>query len=406
MNKMNERIDRIEKDHLTLLKMVKESLLSNKDNFNDGVKDVVDVLNAADLDAKTYKAVVEAQELITDLTQQIVNATSPEDIANIRKKLNYYINKIKNVLKKRNVDENIIETYLEKTTTFRKDIARYIRVLKRESNISSINAAYKNLDNLSEEELKDLKKSVRRELSYNNRNLNPKPKKTVVKPAVSEEVIPATLNSENPIVLPVEVVKEGVITPDFYIQTQEELTRPAMFPDLFFKESDAPESHALMVFPSESFKPSASRPIRAISEINFDEVDEQFASSAATFSNQYNIAPTLDYSAKTPGRNFVNFFRNIPLYMHNKKVLKLIERDSSIYYRGSDLISFREYVRQRNSISQGLRCIFSRSYLFTEEAYALNHHRKCAEWLFNYCKENSLELPLQFFDSREPRKAI
>ena len=114
MNKMNERIDRIEKDHLTLLKMVKESLLSNKDNFNDGVKDIVDVLNAADLDAKTYKAVVEAQELITDLTQQIVNATSPEDIANIRKKLNYYINKIKNVLKKRNVDENIIETYLEK----------------------------------------------------------------------------------------------------------------------------------------------------------------------------------------------------------------------------------------------------------------------------------------------------
>ncbi len=380
MKKINKRIDKIQQDHLALLKMVKESLSQNKDNFSNSVKDVIEVLNASELDVKTYKAIVQAQELITDLTQQIVNATDPEEIFNLRKKLNYYINKIKSILKKRNIEESVIDTYLEKTTTFRKDIARYIRVLKRESNIAAINNSYANLDNLSAEELKELKKSISREISYNTRNLNPKARKPRVRKT------PVIQEATNP-----------VATAEYQPVDETEVLIPEII-DPVIKET---ESHALMVIPTEVFQPRTSRSLRTIAETEFAEVDEQFANTAATFSSQYHLAPTYDYSIKTPGQNIINFFRNIPRYMHNKKILKRIENDSEIYYRGSDLISFREYVRQRNSISQGLRCIFSRSYLFTEEATTLNHHQECAQWLFNYCKANNLELPLQFFASRK-----
>ena len=385
MKKINKRIDKIQQDHLALLKMVKESLSQNNNNFNDGVKDVVEVLNASDLDVKTYKAIVQAQELITDLTQQIVNATDHEDIINLRKKLNYYINKIKSILKKRNIEESVIDTYLEKTTTFRKDIARYIRILKRESNIAAINNSYANLDNLSEEELKELKKLIEREISYHTRNLNPTARKPRIK---KDPVIPEVTN-------PVSLIKyQAGDAPEM------------LFPEVIDQDTEEAKNCALIVVHTDVSEPLVSRHPRTISEINFDEVSEQFAKTAASFSKQYCLAPTYDYTLNSHGQNIINFFRNIPRYMHNKKILKSIENDTEIYYRGSDIISFREYVRQRNSISQGLRCIFSRSYLFTEEATTLNHHQKCSEWLFNYCKENNLELPLQFFSPRKTRKAF
>ena len=383
MKKINKRIDKMNQAHLALLKMVKESLSSNRNNFNESVVDVVQILNASELDAKQYKAVIEAQELITDLTQEIVNATSSEDIINLRKKLNYYINKIKNILKNRNVEESVIDTYLEKTTTFRKDIARYLR----ESNINAINESYNNLANLSAEELKELKKSIRREISYNTRNLNPQPKKRTIK---------------KPTVTP----KEEVITP---IETiNEELLGEVVFPDIEIlpPEDKSNESIGLIPLPSIFSRPSVYTSMQTISEIDFADVDEKFTQSAATFSRQYQIVPTYDYEEQKPAHNMVRFFHNLPRYIHNKKALKLIERDSAIYYRGSDLISFREYVRQRNSISQALRCIFSRSYLFTEEATYLNHHQQCSQWLFNYCKNHSLELPMQYFEKRTPSKAF
>ncbi len=384
MKKINKNIDKIQQDHLALLKMVKESLLQNKNNFNTGVKDVIEILKASELDVKKYEAVVQAQELIKDLTQQIVNATNLEDITNLRKKLNYYINKIKNILKKRGIEESVIDTYLEKTTFFRKDIARYIRVLKRENNLSFINNSYANLDNLSEEELQELKKLIRREQNYHTRNIKNSDQRPVVKKG---SVIPKE--------------KTKVPFTENLIADESKLLLPAFNPEV-----EETESHDLTVVPPEVFQLLDNHQIKTISEIEFDDVNEQFTKCAAKFSRQYHIAPTYDYSLRRPSRNIIRFFRNIPRYIYNKKVLKLIENDSNIYYGGNDLISFREYVRQRNSISQGLRCIFSRSYLFTEEAAILNRHRKCSEWLFNFCKENNLEIPSRFFKSEESKKTF
>lgn len=362
MNKLEDRIAKIKKEHITLLKMVKDSLSQSKDNFNEEVVKAIQVLNADEEDVKKYEALTKAQALIVNLTEQIVNSTSPEEIANLRKKLNYYINKIKTILKNRNIEESQIETYISKTTSFRKDISKYIRVLKRENNISFITNSSANYDNLSIDEQKELQKVIRRENSYNNRSLNPKEKKNKGTEAASRTLALVPLSPVSP---------ENVIEESF-----------SLTPSFEDDETNVTVSH------------------KSISELEFSEVGRQFAHSAAILSSQYHLAPTLDYHRNAPLRNLVNFFRNIPGYIYNKKALKAMIKDSNIYYRGSDIISFIEYVRQRNSISQGLKCIFSRSYLYTKEADCLNHHNQCAQWLFDYCKEQSLEVPFHYFDPK------
>ena len=230
------------------------------------------------------------------------------------------------------------------------------------NNISFITNSSANYDNLSIDEQKELQKVIRRENSYNNRSLNPKEKKNKGTEAASRTLALVPLSPEIP---------ENVIEESF-----------SLTPSFENDETNVTVSH------------------KSISELEFSEVGRQFAHSAAVLSSQYHLAPTHDYHRNAPLRNLVSFFRNIPGYIYNKKALKAMIKDSNIYYRGSDIISFIEYVRQRNSISQGLKCIFSRSYLYTKEADCLNHHNQCAQWLFDYCKEQSLEVPFHYFDPK------
>jgi hypothetical protein len=58
---------------------------------------------------------LKVQELITSLIEDIINAKDETEINKIRKRLNYYINKIKKELKKREISEKDIEDYIEKS---------------------------------------------------------------------------------------------------------------------------------------------------------------------------------------------------------------------------------------------------------------------------------------------------
>ena len=171
MNKDGLRIEKIKSDHAELLKKVRESIITNHENLKGNIEEVVTVLDFDEKSIKKQEATIKAQELVTTLTKEILDAKTKEEIIEIRKRLNYYINKIKTEIKRRELDESYLNAYQEKVTYLRKDIAKYIRFLKREENISEIDHLYSNYDNLNKEEMTDLKKALKREINYNRRNL-------------------------------------------------------------------------------------------------------------------------------------------------------------------------------------------------------------------------------------------
>lgn len=397
MNKVDTRIEKIKSDHANLLKMVRESILKNRYNFDYEIDEVIGVLDFDEKSINKFEAMVNAQELIVSLVQQILDAKNVEDVLNIRKKLNYYINKIKSELKKRNVKQTIIDKYQEKSNFLRKDIAKYIRFLKRENNIADIEKLYSNYDNLTKEEMETLKKALKREVNYNTRNINPPKKKEIKKEVVDVKIKKKENDQEE---------KDNVIQNlnEFFRKYESTKKRPDPS-ELVFEFSKYKTNQDQSDLKDEDFEFSSqferettylhdNEKIRDISEVNFDDVDDYLEKKVSAFSSMYNIAKTYDYQSKGMGKNTINFFRNIPNYIHNKKALKAMYRDYNIFYGGNDLASYIEYIKRRNSIRQGLKCIFKRSYLYSQEAKYLNCHDNCSWWLFNYCKNNSMNLPV------------
>ena len=165
MNRDGIRIAKIKNDHAELLKRVRNSIVENDSILTESIKEVINVLDFDEKCIKKQEAMNSAQELIADLTKEIIEAKTKEEVFEIRKKLNYNINKIKAEIKKRNVDEKYLNDYQVKITYLRKDIASYIRFLKREDNIVEIDKLYSNYNNLTKEEMTTLKKALKREVN-------------------------------------------------------------------------------------------------------------------------------------------------------------------------------------------------------------------------------------------------
>ena len=326
MKKIENRIEKIKEDHIFLLKTVRDNITSNKNSF---VKEANDVINALEIDEKNikkYEALIKAQELIASLTEEIVNAKTPSEVLNIRKKLNYYINKIKTELKNRNMDEDKIEKYQEKNQSLKKEIAKYIRFLKREDNIKEIERLYSNYESLSNEEIDTLKKSLNKERNYNTRNM--KPPKKVEKNSVKEK---------NKLSYSVSNM-DSMDVDDIQINDDK----------------------------------------------NNNLINYYFKEKIALWNKQYKLVDTYDYNESRIS-NLIIFFRNIPKNIHNKRAIKLMKHDYNRYYRGYDFASFIEYQTKRNSIKNGLQCIFNKTLLYTDESNCLSNHDECYKWLIEYC---------------------
>ena len=142
MNKMERndlRIEKIINERKNLLDLVKANIIKDQNEYlRDDIVNIVTVLVKDEEHVKSYKAVIKAQALIEDLTKQIVEAKTVEEIAKIRNKLNYYINKIKKEAISRGISEEDCNKYYEHASILRKDIAKYIRFLKKEQRIEEL----------------------------------------------------------------------------------------------------------------------------------------------------------------------------------------------------------------------------------------------------------------------------
>ena len=170
MNNMDEKITKIDHDHNELITQAKNSLLDNNKTFINDINEVGNTLKLDDTD-KRYNTLLQVKELINNLTKEILETKNEEEIIKLRKKLNYYIGKVRKELEKRNITQNDYQKYIDSTNNFRKEVSRYLRYEKRNSNILKLNDDYEKIDTLSKDELKDFKRRVNLENNYNKRNL-------------------------------------------------------------------------------------------------------------------------------------------------------------------------------------------------------------------------------------------
>ena len=164
--KNQSRIDIIKEERIELLMEVRESIKEQNENVLNNANEIISLLEYDDMNIKKYQSLKEAQELINSLTIEIANSNSKEDIEKLRKKLNYYINKIKNEAKKRNIDYN---NYYEKVSTIRKDISKYIRFLKKQDQINELEMINNNYELLTDEDKEKLQRQLLTARNYNTR---------------------------------------------------------------------------------------------------------------------------------------------------------------------------------------------------------------------------------------------
>ena len=336
------RIDVIKQERKEMLEEVRESVQCENKNVFDNIEDILEVIKSDEQSVKKYEALKSAQELICKLTEEIVNATSKEEIDNIRKKLNYYINKIKKEALKRNID------YIkcnESITNMRKDISKYIRLLKKQNEIDEIKLINNNYELLTEDDKKKLARQISNSRNYNKRMIREK---------------------SNPVCDKVEIEESNIPIEDKSLEETK-------------KNSGLDES---TIVPKR----------QSILRLPRYESDDEFISQRVNdFNSRYKLKETHEYS-NSVGKNIFNFIRNLPIYAANKKAVKKIVFDYSIFYRGDDLGIYLEYVKRNNSIAEGIKGIFGKSSLYTKENIHLDNHDRCVQWIMDVIKNNNIKL--------------
>ena len=105
----SEKIEKINNERILMLNIIKENINKNNISLSNNLNNIISTLNEDEKNTKKYKSILKAKQLIFELTEQIIIATSIEEITNLRKKINYYINKIKKELASREINEEVFD---------------------------------------------------------------------------------------------------------------------------------------------------------------------------------------------------------------------------------------------------------------------------------------------------------
>ena len=376
MNKKDNnqtRIFKIKEERYELLKEVRDNINSGNEKVIENANNLIKILNYDEKNIKKYQALKEAQSLIESLTKDIVNAKTKEEIESLRKRLNYYINKIKNEAKKRNIDYS---NYYEHVTSIRKNISKYIRFIKKYDSIEVIEKTNNNYDELDEQARKILSRQISNARDYNTRILREKKSNSVL--------VDNILHNENIDIIEKDKEQKELTLDD--IKKKKDRTRNAVITlDEINKRSAKSKRNSEI----EDFRRNnryVFQPTLTYSS------DEDFISSKVTeFNNRYSLNEPLHYDS-TIGKNMLNFVKNLSIYNANKKILKRILFDYSCFHHSRDLGIYAEYVKNDNSIVEGLRRVFNKSSLYSKEIEYLDNHDRCVNWILYYVRNNDIQL--------------
>ena len=350
MNNYEEKINNIKETEKYLLEMARNKILSQNKIMNLNIQDLICMLNYDDSTVKKYEATLKAQMLIEQFTLDIANATDVEEIKAIRNRLNYYINKIKSEVKEKNIPEEEYNKYYENATILRKNIATYIRFLKREDNIKEIDRL-NNKDNRTVEEEDSLKKHIRLERNYGKKYTNP----TVEKKVVKKEEKKNSIDMDKLI----KSFNEGLA------KKNEETIKPVFSFNLQSAIKNKPAT--------VSFK-------------QYENVDEYLEHRLISFECRYSLKKTNPYDGGII-HNTAALIKNVPRIIHNKEEIKRMKNDSCFHDRSFEFSGYINYAIHQNSVKENIKRIFSTSELKKKEERALNTHKRIIEWIKDYCDD-------------------
>ena len=409
-----EKLEKIKRERQNLLSLIRNDIKAKEMAYETEMDHIMFLLKMDEEATKEYETIQKAKQMIAELTEKVSIATTKEEVIEIRKSLNYYINKIKGILKKRGLDKDSKEllSYQEKAQDIRKNIAKYIRFLKRESNILEIERLQLKAKELSQEEYKEYLKLLKNELQYIRRGIKEREKMphgslVVVEKKEKKEEEKAS-SKENPTTLSRKDILEE-IGEKFEVIQQEKAAREedikniekSRFPfgrverELLSTEEMGTRLAEAMKekFGEKKQQEEARRkpltlPKSEKSKKPMITFEEYLKDQTIYYNEKYPLASTLSYEGSFPKR-LLAFFRNLPRYHHNKKVLHDIERDFHMFYSGLDLEGFMQYTRKRNSILTGLDMLFRGHSLEERERKCLNMHEYCFDWIKDYYIHNS-----------------
>ena len=378
-----EKVRAIKEERVEMLKRVLNALKQNKESVSNNIDSVLKIVEFDEKNVRKYESIVKAKQIIEELTMQIIDSNSHADIAKLRNRLNYYINKIKKELQNRNVSDTMIDSYTNNMTDLRGDIAKYIRYLKRNEKLIELEYLSDNYDDLTKEQKDEFKKTLKNEKAFDKRFLQNTP--VVINNPVND--VEATKTG---LVLNIPSKEEVEINDSLYISTVPETS---LNDKLVFSPSTIGKT-IIDVDVVKEENNSVVAPLTYNVDNNYQSNSEDeftfYKKRSNIYNSKYNMIDIYKYN-KSLKENVVKFFKNIPKYFVNKKRIKKMELDYNRYYRGEDLEGYIEYSRRRNSILQGLKSIFNKTYLFSGEGKYLNNHELCADWLTSFFSPETYE---------------
>lgn len=397
-----EKLEKIKNDHRLLLEMARSSIAENANILGEQIHDIFSVIEYDEKQSKKYAALLNAKCTIENIVESIVNATTYEEIVKLREKLNYYINKIKKEMVSRNLSDEMIASYQKQTSYLKKDIAKSIRILKRENNIDTIEGLIMLSDVIiPDDDDETLKKMIKNEMKFNNYYL--KPKKLVIPNendtkhfdedmTISQQPVEKKSSKADDIAGKLKFDFTDLESPQGSSKVITELNdfSNGFKPLLTEAENPNKKSNNDGVEKNDDLS-DLLKPRLALDTFKYSDETEYLQEMVKRYTRQYCIRDLRKYG-HSKGNNVLNFIGNLPTYIYNKQAVREMEYDSSIFYSGSDFVSFIEYTRRRNSISNALKSVFNKSYLISFEGNCLNNHERCVRWMQAYCKENGLEV--------------
>ena len=379
MNNYEEKITNIKETEKYILELARNAITTQNKILNLNIQDLICNLNYDETSVKKYEATLKAQMLIEKFTNDILEAKDIDEIKSIRNRLNYYINKVKTEIKERNVSEEDYNKYYDNASILRKNIATYIRYIKREDNIKEIERLNSNIDNLNEEELNNLKRLIKLETNYGKTHKEVK----IEKKNNNTVKINKAVNKEN---------------------RKDPFDISKLFKE--FKEKELPKEEnknsIILNFsgqelPKEEKKNSividfTAKPTQPVQSCNRYETLESYLSfKLNTFQGRYNLQRLNKYDGGLV-HNMSEFIKNVPKFRSNKKKINRMEEASVYYDRTPEFVGYIEYNRRENSIFKNIKDVFKNSALRNKEKVYLEEHKKCIEWIKRFCTVNHMHI--------------
>ncbi len=344
MKNKEEKLRIIKRERIELLKAIRERLVNGSSDLDLNINNVFEVLKKDEISIKKLESLTKAQKIIEGLTKEILTCNNPEEISNIRRKINYYINKIKKELISRGVSEEVIVEYMSKVKFLRRNISLLIRTLKRKEKIKEIQYLL-----VSKEDKPRLTKLIRYENRFNNKYLN-----------WGEEVLEPVIEM-NTIEEPTSDIEEMSIEENGAL---EELNKIVTEEEIKYKIPDE--------------------------EVLTNNIDEYFETGINKYQREYKTTELYEYEG-TFKQRLVSLFKNIPIIIKNWKEIDRMFEDTE-NNKSLDLVSYAEYLKYRNSFEYHFKSLFRNTRLYSEDKY-LAEHNNCIEWIKDFCNENLYELP-------------